>query len=165
MHPGHSLGPRVAPHPIYTNTLEHADRWGGVGIWLGKGQQGAAQLPEGVDQLFSMDNTAMLRCAFWLRTFPRTSGLLNPWCLVQRRHKDVPWTSVEWARSTFHSNDSKISQQVLFISEFSNNHWLMVYSERACVLISGNTPSVPGSHPPRTIFHTDQHPPVKPAYN
>lgn len=64
MHPGHSLGPRVAPHPIYTNTLEHADRWGGVGIWLGKGQQGAAQLPEGVDQLFSMDNTAMLRCAF-----------------------------------------------------------------------------------------------------
>ena len=37
---------------------------GGVRGWLGKGQQGAARLPEGVDYLFSMDHTAMLRCAF-----------------------------------------------------------------------------------------------------
>lgn len=58
MHLGHSLGPRVAPHPIHTNILKHVDRWGGVGGWLGK-QQGAARLPEGVDYLFSMDHTAM----------------------------------------------------------------------------------------------------------
>ena len=41
----------------------------------------------------------------------------------------------------------------------------MVYSERACALISGNTLRVPGPHPPRTILHRDQHPPTKPADN
>ena len=62
MHLGHSLGPRVAPHPIHTNILERVDWWGRVGGWLGKRQQGAAQLPEAVDYLFSMDHIAMLRC-------------------------------------------------------------------------------------------------------